>query len=53
MVAEILLLVSGFNLFIYGIYHLIRRNREKYDYKKYICWSGLFNLFFDFDIPAT
>lgn len=35
MVAEILLLVLGFILFIYGIYHLIRRNREKYDYKKY------------------
>lgn len=37
MIAEILLLVVGFILFIYGIYHLIRRNREKCMKKRFLC----------------
>lgn len=35
MITEILLLVVGFILSIYGIFHFIRGNRKKYDYKKY------------------
>lgn len=35
MIAEIALLIVGFIFSIYGIFHLIRRDRKKYDYKKY------------------